>query len=80
MRRDVAEALGEIKDERAVDSLIQILKEGDKRLQTLATRALGNIGDEKAVSVLVEALNSPNTDITQAAEDALARMVKGRKP
>ena len=37
-------ALGEIGSTKAVEPLIELLKEGDKRTRRLATEALGDIG------------------------------------
>jgi HEAT repeat protein len=78
VRRDVVEALGAIRDSRAVEPLVQMLKDGDKWVQTLAASSLGSIGDDAAVEPLVEALRSPHGDVAQAAEDALARLVRGK--
>jgi HEAT repeat protein len=48
--------LGEIGDPRAVDPLIEALKDEYSRVRSSAARALGEIGDPKAVDPLTEAL------------------------
>ncbi|MCW4032078.1 MAG: HEAT repeat domain-containing protein [Candidatus Bathyarchaeota archaeon] len=52
VRVSVIEQLGRIGDERAVDPLIELLRDQD--LMTLAVEALGRIGDERAVDPLVK--------------------------
>jgi HEAT repeat protein len=56
VKKAVAKALGEIGDQRAVESLIEALS--DSSVNDAAAEALGAIGDERAVEPLIEALNS----------------------
>lgn len=56
VRRQAAEALGELGDDRAVEPLIGALKDKDTWLRWCAAEALGKIGDERAVKHLIEAL------------------------
>jgi len=48
-----AEALGDLKDYRAIDPLIQSLEEKDQEVQAEAAKALGKIGEPKAVDPLI---------------------------
>jgi len=52
VRVSAIEQLGRIGDERAVDPLIELLRNQD--LMTLTVEALGRIGDERAVDPLIE--------------------------
>ena len=56
VRMKAAEVLGEIGDERAVEPLIQALKDKDEFVRQCAAEALGEIGDERAVETLNQAL------------------------
>ena len=56
IRRDSAEALGEIGDLRAVKPLIKALEDENKYVRSHAVWALGEIGDARAVESLVELL------------------------
>jgi len=53
-RRKAAEALGEIGDSKAVDSLIEALEKSSIG----AANALGNIGNSRAIEPLISALNN----------------------
>ncbi len=48
--------LGELKNSKAVDPLINILKTGNTKLIAPTIRALGNIGDPKAIQAISETL------------------------
>lgn len=56
VRRQSAEALGEIGDKRAVEPLIDLLSDKDKLIRRHAVKALGRIGDPRAVAPLTELL------------------------
>ena len=53
---DAAKALGKIGDERAVEPLINALKNKDGNVRRESAEALGKIGDTRAVEPLVKAL------------------------
>jgi HEAT repeat protein len=55
VRRDAAEALGEIGDARTVEPLIAVLKDKDRDVRWHAASALGEIGDARAVDPLIAA-------------------------
>ena len=56
VRSGAAEALGKIGDARAVEPLIQALKDRDYDVRGKAAEALGKIGDARAVEPLIQAL------------------------
>ena len=80
IREDVVRALGAIRDGRAVDYLVAVMKEPGLRL--LAVEALGHIGDRRVVPILrrvVEGvpLGEPRSSATPCAEgwtDEMATM------
>jgi len=56
VRIEAIQALGQLKDKRAVSALIQIVESEKKALERdRAARALGNIGDERGVEALSKA-------------------------
>ena len=58
VRRDAAESLGEIGDLRAIEPLIDALRNDRHRYVRSSTiRALGRIGDPKAVEPLIDLSN-----------------------
>ncbi|MDR4478429.1 MAG: HEAT repeat domain-containing protein [Nitrospira sp.] len=71
IREDVVRALGALRDARAVDYLVTVMKEPSLRL--LAVEALGHIGDRRAVPLLrriVEGapLGEPSDSVTPCAD------------
>ena len=56
-------ALGEIGDSRAIEPLIQALKDKDKYIREWAADALGEIGNERAVEPLIEALKDEYSSV-----------------
>ncbi len=66
-----AEALGSIGDQRAVEPLIDAIKNADWALWPPAAKSLGQIGDPRAVPVLKSLLKDSNTSIKNAASEAL---------
>jgi HEAT repeat protein len=77
-RTIVTNALGELGDPRAVEPLIQLLKEGlfDERQQ--AARALAKIGDVRAVEPLIQALKQPWPTTRSEAAKALEKFADVR--
>lgn len=63
-RKEAANALGQIKDPRAVDFLIPaLLNDAEGVVRSEAAEALGTIGDPKAVTHLIVALQQENTHV-----------------
>jgi len=73
VRKDAAIALGKIGDERAIDPLIQALK--DKHyVRREAARALGVIGGERVVGPLIQALRHEDGTVRMYAASALGKI------
>lgn len=70
-REEAAEALGDLRDPKAVEPLIAALKDRDAEVREGAAEALGKIGDRRAVEALTEALNDPRHDVRKKAERSL---------
>jgi HEAT repeat protein len=66
-----AMALGWLKDARAMEPLIQALKDEDTDLREHAAEALGEIGDTGAVEALIEALWDERERVRETAIEAL---------
>ncbi|MCB2190111.1 MAG: HEAT repeat domain-containing protein [Deltaproteobacteria bacterium] len=69
-------SLGEIRDERAVNMLINLLQDPDCHIRRIAVRALGKIGDKRAVTPLVAVLSKQgeNLSVRRTAAWALGQM------
>ena len=67
VRQRAAEALGEIKDPRAVEPLIAALKDADMYVRRLAAEALGKIKDPRAVHVLLAGLRERDLAVIAGA-------------
>jgi len=80
VRRQAAEALGEIKDPRAVDPLTTVLKDKDALIRRHAVKALGKIKDARAVSPLIGILNDHDeqSHVRMTAAEALGSIGERR--
>ena len=67
-------ALGKISDPRAVEALVEALKDKGKLVRRYASEALGKIGDSRAVEALVEALEDEDKDVRRYASEALVKI------
>jgi len=74
VRKGAAAGLGDLKDETAVDPLIEALKDEDKYVRKNAAEALGKIGDRRAVGPLIEALKDEDWFVQEKAAAALGKM------
>ncbi len=74
VRRNVAEALGNIGDKAAVEPLIKALQHEDSDVRRYAASALGNIGDKAAVEPLIKALQDENYYVRRNAASALGNI------
>jgi HEAT repeat protein len=73
-RLGIIEALGEIRDPRAVEPLIGILKDEDNEVRWEAALALGEIADPRAFPPLETALSDPDRYVRYGAAIALQKM------
>jgi HEAT repeat protein len=69
-----AEALGNMRDERAVDALIGALKDVRSRVRSKAAWALGEIGDMRAIIPLTTMLSDNIDEVRINAIDALIKI------
>lgn len=72
IRWNAADALGDIKSDKAIGSLINALKNSeDSDVRWSSARALGQIGSDKAIEPLINALNDRCDDVRMSATEAL---------
>lgn len=74
IRLGVIEALGEIRDPRAVEPLIRLLKDKDNEIRWEAALALGEIADLRALGPLESALQDPDRYVRYGSAVALEKM------
>jgi len=80
VRKNAAEALGQMNDARAVEPLIKVSRvDDDTTARKNAIEALGNIKDARAVEPVLELLNDRRTVIQNASFDALAKLAEAAK-
>ncbi len=76
IRVPIAEILGERRDQRAVDPLIQAFSDyrSSGKVRIAAARALGTIGDPRAVEPLTESLKDLEAEVRPVVLETLARL------
>jgi len=74
VRLGAAEALGKIRDVRAIDPLIQTLEDEDEDVRKSAAEALGNIGGTRAIEPLIQTLKDIKRSVRKSAAEALAKI------
>jgi len=72
--RRAAEELGASGDRRALEPLLEALREADPFTREAAARALGQLGDRRAVDGLLAALHDPWWNVRAAACQALGQL------
>ena len=72
LRRDAAQALGQLGDPHAVPALIERLDDSHSGVQAAAIEALGTIGAPRALSPILQELKNPNSSVREAAVRALS--------
>lgn len=77
-RAAAAEALGAIRDRRALDPLLAATKDAAMEVQLAAIRALGKLGDLKAQLAILPLLQAPDEEQRIAAAEALGLMRSDR--
>jgi len=78
VRRTAAFVIGQIGDIRAVEPLLQALKDGKAVVREAAAMALGMIGDARAVEPLIQTLQDKDSWVSRAAAEALAKALRSR--
>ncbi|NDJ76686.1 MAG: HEAT repeat domain-containing protein [Chloroflexi bacterium] len=74
IRQEAAEALGEIKDPRAVEALLALLGDEPCNVLRAVAEALGEIGAERAVGPLTQALRCDDFLVRVDAAKALGKI------
>jgi HEAT repeat protein len=77
-RVNAARALGLIKDERAVEPLVAVLRDDDEGVRVAAIFALGDLKDLKAVEPLLAVLHDTSSGVREHAVNALASIEDDR--
>ncbi|MGH7230032.1 MAG: HEAT repeat domain-containing protein [Nitrospiraceae bacterium] len=77
VREEAATLLGSYRDHRAVEPLINVLRDPDRAVRTAATHALAAIG-ETAVPAVGACLDDPNLTVQEAAAAILSAIGDGR--
>ena len=65
IRRSAAEELGLMADERALDSLVSVLKDKNRFVRQEAILAIGKIGGSRSVEHLTKALNTEKDEFVK---------------
>ena len=73
-RDEAAQALGDLRDSRAIGALIQALKDKDAGVRESAVDALGTIGGEEVLRPLMDSLKDEDEDVREAAAEALKNL------
>jgi HEAT repeat protein len=71
-----ARALGEMRDERAIEPLIGALQDSNEDVRCEAARALGEIGDPRAEESLKKASHDEYRQVRDTATGAIKRIHK----
>ncbi len=66
--------LGELKDERAIEPLIGLLKDENSQIRKEAAKALGKIGDLRALEPLITTLDDQSSDVRDGAVIGLGEL------
>ncbi|MFC1993066.1 HEAT repeat domain-containing protein [Chloroflexota bacterium] len=76
VRRSAAETIGIMGDEKAVDSLITVLKDDNRFVRQEAVKALGKIGGARALESLTQALVEEKNELVK---DSIEKALSYRK-
>ena len=71
VRRAAAQLLGHLREERAVEALINNLKDENSSVREAAAEALGRIREPRAIEPLIGGLEDESLRVREAATDAL---------
>jgi HEAT repeat protein len=78
VRKGAATALGDLGDERAVEPLIEALKDEDNFVRKMAATACGKIHDRRMVEPLIETLTDDDPFVRERAAESLGKIGDGR--
>jgi hypothetical protein len=74
VRLRVAEALGKIGSERAIDALVAMLQDENSNVRSYTAEALGKIGGERAIKALIPALQNQDSSVRSYTAEALGKI------
>jgi HEAT repeat protein len=74
VREAACEALGKLKDKRAVEPLIETLGDKDEYVRERACEALGKLKDKRAVEPLIETLGDKDEYVRERACETLGQL------
>jgi HEAT repeat protein len=74
VRYSAIDALGNIRDNKAVDPLIQTLRDKDEKVRKGVAYALGEIGDQRAVKPLIQTLKDIDENVRSITAEALGKI------
>lgn len=72
--KEIADALGKLKDERAVESLVKAYDNPDEEIRSSIVSALGEIANDDAICLLIKALDDQDGDVVNATVDSLVKI------
>ncbi|OGW62633.1 MAG: hypothetical protein A2V83_10165 [Nitrospirae bacterium RBG_16_64_22] len=78
VRKFIVDILGDIRDRRAADGLVSLLKDADENVRYSAIEALGRLGDPSVAPALIEILGSGNVWLAYPAAEALGHLGDAR--
>jgi HEAT repeat protein len=73
-RPEIARALGQISDRRAVEALAASIKDSDVKVRLVAASSLGQSAEPRAVRALLAASKDPDKTVREAAASSLAQL------
>ena len=74
VRKNAADALGGIRDAKAVAHIVPLLKDEDKEVRAQAARSLGRLRESEAAGPLIEALKDPDRNVRRESVAALGEI------
>ncbi len=74
VRVKAAEALGRIKERRAVESLLRVATAREREIRLAAITSLGEIRDHQAADALFLSVADPDAEVKRVALDSLAKL------
>lgn len=73
---NAAVALGNLKDQKAIQPLIQALQDENATVRSLAAHSLGELNDISAEEPLTQALKDEDASVRYEASEALKRSIR----
>ena len=74
IREEAARALGEMRDPRVIDPLVQALQDESRPVREEAARSLGKVGGNLAIPPLIAAMRDDRRSVRESAVQAMANL------